>query len=375
MCNEVDTVVVGAGPIGLELSCALTRAGIEHTVLDAGEIGATMGWWAPGTKYFSSPERIAIAGVPLVVPNQDKATREQYMDYLRGVVEQFSLPVRTFTRVTCARRTPDGFTLRCVPSTHGVGGPDEAREHMTRQRHDDGQSPSATIRCRRLVLAIGNMHLPRRLGIPGEDLPFVSHYLGDPHRFHGRRVLIVGGKNSAVEAAIRLYRINARVTMSYRRSDFDAQRIKYWLLPELRWLIDKGRISFLPRTVPVRIDDAGVHLAPTDDEAAPVPDAPTRRLRFDDTLLLTGYIQDKTLLQQLGVELAGDEQRPCFCAQTMQTNVEGLYVAGTAVAGTQTRARVFIENAHIHVHRIVRHMLGKPPPEDTPLPELSLPEN
>ncbi len=374
MSGDHDTVIIGAGPIGLELSCALVREGVEHVVLDAGEIGATMGWWAPGTKYFSSPERIAIAGVPLVVPGQDKATREQYMDYLRGVVEQFSLPVRTFTRVIEASVSSDGFALCCTPSTHAVGGPDEAREQAapSARPRPAGQQ---TITCRRLVLAIGNMHLPRRLDIPGENLPHVSHYLRDPHRYHGRRVLIVGGKNSAVEAAIRLYRVGASVTMSYRRDDFDAQRIKYWLLPELRWLIDKRRVAFLPRTMPVRIEPPSVQLAPTDEEGRPRADAPSEALTCDDVLLLTGYIQDKTLLHQLGVELVGDEQRPRFCAQTMQTNVERLYVAGTAVAGSQRRARVFIENAHIHVRRIVCHMLGREPPEDAPMPELSLPEN
>jgi len=353
--TDTEVLIIGAGPIGLELGAALARHGIEHEIIDAGPIGHTMTWWAPGTQFFSSPERLAIAGVPLVTRDQQKATREEYLDYLRQVAGAFDLRVRTFERAIGIRRMDSseghGVVVRTVPSRG------EASE----------RAPAASereLRCRYLVLATGNMDTPRRLEIPGENLPHVSHYLRDPHGYYGREVLIVGGKNSAVEAAIRLYRVGARVTMSYRRDGFDHERVKYWLWPELEWLIEKGRIGFEPRTAPVEITPERVVLATTSAEGAIDPEAPTRALAPDFVLLLTGYVQDPSLFEMLGVELTGPERRPAHDRRTMETGVPGVYVAGTAVGGSQRRARVFIETSHVHVDRIVASISGQPPPAD-----------
>jgi bacillithiol disulfide reductase len=340
---DVLPAIIGAGPIGLEVAWALKRDGLEPLHFDAGQIGSTINWWAPGTRFFSSPERIAICGVPLVTPTQDKATREEYLAYLRGVAAQFDLRVRTFERVTAVE--PGGpagprFTLR----TQTAGGP---RDHDAFH----------------VIVAIGDMHRPRRLNVPGEDLPHVSHYFRDPHLYFRRRVLVVGGKNSAVEAAIRLYRVEAKVTISYRGAVFDEARIKYWLLPEIKGLIKAGHIRFEPMTIPAAITPQGATMARLDGGAKAQAqfDVPA-----DDVLLLTGYEMDGGLLEGAGVQLAGPQRAPVFNPGTMETNVPGLYVAGTATAGTQQRFRVFIENCHEHGPRIAAHILGGTPPEPAP---------
>jgi len=330
-------VVVGAGPIGIEVAAALNAEGMDYIHLEAGAIGSTFGWWAPETKFFSSPERIEICGVPLIVPGEEKATREQYMAYLRGVVEQLGLEIRTHERVVDVERVGDGFRLR----TAGPGGERE-------------------IACEKLVLAIGNMHGPRLLGIPGEDLATVSHYLAAPHEYYGRRVLIVGGKNSACEAAIRLHRAGVEATVSYWRSGIDADRVKYWIRPELEWLISKGKIGFLPETAPVRIEPGRVEL----ERVAWEGDAPRmtgERVwhETDFTLALTGYVQDRTLFDRLGLDLFGEEQRPRHDPDTMESSVPGVYVAGTACGGSQRRTRVFIETSHTHAARIVGAIAGR----------------
>ena len=340
MTESTNTLIVGAGPIGLEVAHALQSEGIDHLHIDAGPIGATMGWWAPGTRFFSSPERIGICGVPIPSSLQEKTNREEYIAYLRAVAQQLGLRVRTHERLEAATREADGtFSLRTA-STIGL--------------------PPGTIRARHLVLAIGNMHRPRPLGIEGEHAPGVSHYLRDPHEYYGRRVLIVGGKNSAVEAAIRLHRAGAQVAISYRREAFDPDRVKYWLLPELRWLIEKGRIAFHPSTVPQRLGGGSATLAPVaGGEPITVP--------AEMTLLLTGYEQDTTLFEQLGVELMGEERRPKFDHGTMRTSVPGVFVAGTATAGSERRTRVFIETSHTHAERIAAAIAGRPPAEaETP---------
>ncbi|MHC4107115.1 MAG: NAD(P)-binding domain-containing protein, partial [Planctomycetota bacterium] len=189
-----EVIVVGGGPIGIELGVALQRAGVETLHLEAGQIGWTMFRWPPMTRWFSSPERITIAGCPIQTLDQSKCTREEYLAYLRSVVMQFGLEIHTYEPVVELARRSDGFVV-------------------TTRLHD---GRSRTHRGRRLVLATGGMARPNLLGIPGEDQTHASHYMGDPHEYFGKRVLIVGGRNSAVEAALRLYHAGARVTLSYR---------------------------------------------------------------------------------------------------------------------------------------------------------------
>lgn len=351
--ESIEVAIVGAGPIGLELAVALRRAGVSYVHLEAGAIGSTMGWWAPGTRYFSSPERIAIAGVPLVVRGEEKATREDYLQYLRQVALEFGLEVRTFERVVGVGRDDGAFLLRTARSAHGVGGPAELVDVARGGGGSRGAGATNAFRVyrvKKVVLAIGNMHLPRMLGVPGEDLPHVSHYLEEPHKYFGKRVVIVGGRNSAVEAAIRLHRAGAWVTMCQRKAELERERIKYWLLPELEWLIEKGMIGFSPSGEVREITG----------EAVVVERAGTRaELPADFVLLLTGYVQDPRLFEMLGLELFGPERRPRLDTGTMESSVPGVYVAGTAVAGTQERTRVFIENSHEHVARIVRAITGR----------------
>jgi thioredoxin reductase (NADPH) len=350
--NSADVAIIGAGPIGLEIAVGLKHAGVSYVHFEAGQVGSTLQWWAPGTRFFSSPERIEIAGVPLTLTHQDKATREEYLAYLRGVARQFELRIQTQTRVErVERHGDDEFEIVTSASAHGVGGPAWYRDSPSREHARVAEPGQRWWRARHLILAIGDMHRPRLLDVPGENLSHVSHYLADPHEYFGRRVLIVGGKNSAVEAAIRLHRVGAQVALSYRGSEFDPKRVKYWLKPELEWLISKNRIAFHPRTEVRRIDAEQVELASLDTGECCWRPA-------DHVLLLTGYVQDPTLFKQIGIELTGEEQAPNFDLHTMQTNVPNVYVAGTAAGGSQRRARLFIENSHVHAARIVREIAG-----------------
>jgi thioredoxin reductase (NADPH) len=331
--HATDVLIIGAGPIGIELAVALKRAGVDYLHLEAGQIGQTILWYPRQVRFFSSPERIGIAGIPLQTADQTKATREEYLAYLRSVVQHYELRINTHERVVDLRRDHDGFI---VESLHG----------------DDRQR----YRARRVVLAIGDMHRPNRLHIAGENLPHVSHYFDEPHLYFQKKLLIVGGRNSAVEAAIRCFRAGAHVTLSYRRDSFDEKIIKYWLLPEIKWLIKKGGIHFLPGTQPVHITSTQVHLAKAPDSAAgqdAVVDA-------DFVLLLTGYQMDSTLFKQVGANLAGINESPELDEATMESNIPGLYVAGTAAAGTQINFRLFIENCHSHVEKIAAAITGDP---------------
>lgn len=341
----VDATIIGAGPIGIEVHASLKAAGASVRHIEAGPMAHTMTWWAPRTKFFSSPERLAVCGIPFGIVGQDKATNDDYVAYLVGVARQLQLPIDTFRAARSVRSIEGDWAVEVVRSATGVGGGD-ALQNLN-------DSPVVeVIRSRNVILTIGNTHLPRVLGVPGEDRPHVSHYLADPLRYTGRDVLIVGAKNSAVEAAIRLYRAGAIVTMSYRREEFDSSRIKPWLLPELEWLIDKGRVRFEPQTEVRTIGEDTVTLE---------RDGAALEIEADFVLLLTGYVQDQTLFDQLGLERidADSTNRPAYDHATMQTSVPGIYVAGTACGGNMQRARVFIENSHVHADRICKAMTGQ----------------
>ncbi len=326
MSESHRVAVIGAGPIGLELAVALKREGIDYVQFDAGQIGSTIEWYPPQMLFHSSSDRLALAGVPIQTANQQKITREEFLAYLRALVQQFGLGVRTYERVVRVDKLPGGgFELH----TRGLDGEHRARAEV-------------------VVLAIGAMHAPRLLGVPGEDLPHVSHYLGDPHVYFGKRLLIVGGRNSAVEAAVRCHRAGAEVSISYRGADFDPKVVKFWLLPEVRALIRDGNVRYLPRTSVAEIRRGTVLLNPPQELAA------------DFVLLMTGYRQDSTMFDLLGVKLEGDGRQPLHDPETMETNVPGVFVAGTAVAGTPPRkVAVIVETCHVHIPRIVAAIRGQ----------------
>jgi thioredoxin reductase (NADPH) len=317
--QHTTVVIVGAGPIGLELAVALKQAGIDYLQFDESMIGATIGWYPQQMLFHSNAERLAISGVAIQTADQQKPTREEYLAYLRAVVLQFELDIRCYERVE--RITPldqGGFEVR---TSRGV-----IRSHFA-------------------VIAIGSMHRPRLLGIPGEDLPHVTHYFREPHPYFGQRLVIIGGKNSAVEAAIRCQRAGAQVTLAYRRSDFDPAHVKFWLLPEIRSMMRDERVRVLFGHGPAEIRERSVVFETAEG---------AREVDADFVLSLTGYEQDTSLLEGAGVDFHGDAREPRYDEATMETNVPGLFIAGTAVQGSPVgKVRVIVENCHVHVPRIV----------------------
>lgn len=339
--SPARVAIVGAGPIGLELAAALKRSNVDYLHFEAQQIGYTMSWWPRNTHFFSTTERIEIAGIPLQNIYQDRATGEEYLAYLRSIVEQLDLQVRTYEPVCRIQPREDGFVLET-----------------------QSQSKLRRYFAQKVVLAIGEMHAPNRLNIPGEDLPHVSHYFDDPHKYFRKRLLVVGGRNSAVETALRCWRAGSRVSISYRRDTFDIEIVKNHLLPDLLTQIESGNIAFYPGTAPVEITSEYVVLrkiTPSSEEYIQVP--------ADFVLLHTGFIQDPTLFQSAGIHLIGEQLRPEYNPETMETNVPGLFVAGTAAAGTQKRYKLFIENCHSHVAKIFCAITGEQPERIGTIPE------
>lgn len=335
-----EVAIIGAGPIGIELAVVLKEQGVQALHFDSKQIGYTISWWPRNTYFFSTTERIEIAGVPASTTDQQRLTGEQYLAYLRSIVEQFDLAINTYEPVVNIERIEPGFRLTTQPLAGEM-----------------------KYIAKRIVIAFGDMHTARMLGIPGEQLPHVSHYLHDPHDYFRKRLLVVGGRNSAVESALRCWRAGARVAISYRRRNFREKIVKQSLLPDLLTQIETGNIQFFPHTHPVEITPESVTLERLhpDGSIHPNSEQTTFSHPVDFVLLNTGFVQDSTLFEKAGVNLIGEGKTPEHNPETMETNVPGLFVAGTAAAGTQKRFRLFIENSHEHVGKIVAKITGKWP--------------
>ncbi|MBE0687731.1 MAG: NAD(P)-binding domain-containing protein [Anaerolineaceae bacterium] len=329
--NERTRVaIIGAGPTGVEMAVALTQAGIPFLLFDAGQIGHTIAWWPKHTRFFSTSERIAMPGLPFTVYDQQHPSNDEYLAYLRGVVQQFGIHVHAYEPVVAIERLVDG------------------QYELTTETKGEMRLYQADF----VVLATGGMAEPRMLNIPGEDLPHVSHYLNDPHDYFQQELLVVGGRNSAIEYALRCWRAGAKVTLSYYKQELPKTSIKPALLQDIETVVREDKLRFLPGTIPIEITMHAVLLADTDELGDPLTGKVTR-LACDFVLLCTGYQADTTLFRQLGVDLLGSEQTPHCDPETMETNLKNVFVLGTAAGGTQSKFMHFIETSHVHVPKIL----------------------
>jgi thioredoxin reductase (NADPH) len=315
-----DTIIAGGGPIGLACAISARRCGIDPLIVEAGAIVDSIVRYPIGMGFFTTPELLEIGGHPFVCAGQ-KPTREEALKYYRGVVRAESLRVRTYTRLVNARR--DGDVISCTLAT---------------------TMGDVTIDCKRLVLATGYFGEPNLMHVPGESLPFVAHYFDEPHRSVGLDVVVIGGRNSAVEAALELFRAGARVTLVYRGTSFP-QSVKYWVKPDIENRIAAGQIS-------ARL---GAHVLRIEPGAVIVRDADGREvsLHADRVYALTGFRADFALFRRLGIALEPDTERASVHPDTLETNVPGIYMAGSIVAGRFTSG-IFIENGRFDGDKIFR---------------------
>lgn len=328
--QTTQVIIVGAGPTGIELAVALKQHNIPFIIFEAGQIGHTISWWPRNTRFFSTTERIAMPGLPLHVFDQQHPTGEQYLAYLREVVQQFDLHIHHFEKVVTIKKAHGKFQV--VTET---------------------QRGNFVYQASQVVLATGGMAQPRLLNIPGEDFPFVTHYLDDPHDYFQRRLLVVGGRNSAIEYALRCWRAGAQVSLSYWKSAIGVKSVKPALMQDFETVVREGKLQFLPSTLPIKITPQAVTLVKTDEQGSPLPDS-EETLPFDAVLICTGYLADMGLFNQLGVKLMGEEQKPVYDENSMETNIPGVFVLGTAAGGSQKKYEHFIETSHKHIPRILK---------------------
>jgi thioredoxin reductase (NADPH) len=321
-----DVICIGAGPTGLACAIEAKRAGLRPLVIDKGVLCNSLYHYPVNMVFFTTPELLEIGDLPFVSA-AEKPTRVEALKYYRKCVEHYDLELRLGETVTRVE-----------------GGDGDFRVH-TRTQDGAGEQYEA----RKLIVATGYYDLPNRLGVPGEDLPHVSHYYTEPHPFWRQDVVVVGGKNSAAEAALDLYRSGARVTLVHRRAELGST-IKYWVRPDIENRIKARQITALFETHVVRIDRDAVHV---------VGPGGTRLLPAVQVFVLTGYHPDFDFLRQLGVKLDPQTNKPALDPQTLESNVPGLYLAGVVIGGIHT-SEIFIENGRFHGKQIVAALTGAP---------------
>jgi thioredoxin reductase (NADPH) len=317
-----DVIIVGAGPAGLAAAIACRERGLSCLCLEKGALVNSLLHYPSEMVFFTTPELMEIGGLPFVSPHE-KPTRQEALRYYRRATDRFALPVVLGEVVTALARASDGtFTVTSEPRT----------------------GAAQTRRARFVVLATGAYDIPNRLGIPGEDLPHVSHFYHSAHQHYRQRVVIVGGKNSAAEAALEIHRAGAASVLIVHRRDALGESIKYWVKPDIENRIKEGSIR-------ARFNSRVREIDPTDA----ILEGPEGIVRepADAVLLMTGYRSDPALLRQVGAHLDDTTGAPVHDEATLETTVPGLFVIGAAIAGSQS-GRIFIENGRFHGEVVAR---------------------
>ena len=340
-----DVIIVGGGPSGLATAIAAKQFNLDYVVLEQGVLVDAIVRFPINMVFFTTPELMEIGGIPLTTP-YDKPTRAEALRYYRKVVDTFQLQVSLFEKVTAIH----------PPAASGRSPASGGREGNIAPFAVESQTARGVTRireARNVVLAMGYYTQPNMLNIPGEDLPHVTHFYKEAHQYYRQRVVIVGGKNSAAEAALDLYRAGASVLIVHRRATL-GESIKYWVKPDIENRIKEGAIEarFLTRVIEIR--PAEIVLAPAGTEIPPQPAAQTV-VPADAVLLMTGYRSDTTLLRMAGAEIDEAEGAPVHDPETFETTVPNLFLAGAVVAGRQS-GRIFIENGRFHGQRVIQEI-------------------
>lgn len=318
-----SVAVIGAGPCGLAAAIALKQAGIRAVVFDRSCVTSSIATYPTYMTFFSTAEKIAIGGLPFVTAGE-KPTRREALAYYRMVVQYFGLVLRLYEPVTDAACEGE----HCVVRSHTVHGPVE--------------TPFDAV-----VVATGYFGAPNLLHVPGETLPHVTHVYREGHESFRRDVVVVGGGNSAVDAALDLWRCGAKVTLVHFADHLDAN-VKPWVLPDITNRIADGSIGARWNTRVTRIDA---------DTITVQGDGPADRLHANQVFLMTGFTPNSGLLQQLGVTLDAKTGIPRHDPATMETNVDRVFIAGVLAAGYDAN-KVFIENGRGHGDLIARHLVA-----------------
>ncbi|HLS08608.1 YpdA family putative bacillithiol disulfide reductase [Lentibacillus sp.] len=324
--QKEHTIIVGGGPCGMSCAIELQKYGIDPLIIEKENVVNTIYHFPTHQTFFSSSDKLEIGGVPFITEKQ-KPVRNQALSYYREVAIRKNLRVNAFEKVS--NITPsDGNNI-------GV---------ETERKDGEKQTYSAD----NVIIATGYYDQPNKMNIPGEELPKVMHYFKEAHPFYNKNVVVIGGKNSAVDTTLELHKAGAHITVLYRGDQY-SKSIKPWILPEFDSLIRKEivHMEFNAHTTEI-----------TQDKVIYTVGNETKEIDNDFVFAMTGYKPDHQLLKNTGIFVDEKNGRPYFEPETMETNIPGVYVAGVVAAGYNNN-EIFIENGRFHGGTIAKAITSK----------------
>ena len=319
--QEYDLVIIGGGPIGIACGLEAKKKGLSYVIIEKGTIVNSLFNYPINMQFFSSSEKLEIDDIPFI-SKEAKPKRNEALEYYRRIVTSNKLNIHLFETVSEVSRFEDSFQV-----------------NTTKHRYQ----------AKNIIVATGFYDIPNTINVPGEDLPKVSHYYKDPHFYASQKLAVIGASNSAIDAALECYRKGADVTLIIRGPEV-GQRVKYWVRPDIINRIEEGSIKAYYNSEVKEIKEEEL-IIDTPEGIVHLPN--------DFVLALTGYMPNFEFLEHLGIQLSNDEKRlPQYNQETMETNVEGLYLAGVICGGMETH-KWFIENSRIHAPIIIQSILEK----------------
>jgi thioredoxin reductase (NADPH) len=303
-------IIIGGGPCGLAAAIALKEKGINPLIIEKGNIVNSIYNYPTHQTFFSTSEKLEIGKIPFITENR-KPFRIQALAYYREVVKRTGLRINAFEKVNEVLREGSGFIVK---------------------------TSKAEYRTEFIVAATGYYDHPNYMHIEGEDLPKVFHYFKEGHPYFDKDVVVVGGKNSSVDAALELVHAGARVTVVYRGGTYSPS-VKPWILPEFEALVKNGTIKMEFNSTLKRITEEEVTYEVNCKEE--------KTIKNDFVFAMTGYHPDHSFLTKMGVAIDEASGRPSFSEKTMETNAKGIYIAGVIAAGNNAN-EIFIENGRFH---------------------------
>lgn len=322
MADQYDLIIVGGGPIGLACAIEAQKKNLHYLIIEKGSIVNSIFNYPLYMTFFSTAERLEIGDIPFncLAP---KPGRQEALEYYRNIHRYFNFNINLFEKVTEIKIT--GNSVFEISTDKNL------------------------YKSKNVVIATGFYDIPIQMNIKGEKLPKVRHYYKEAHEYAFRNVVIVGANNSSVDAALECWRKGANVTMVIRKNEIN-NRVKYWVKPDIENRIAEGSIKAYFESNITEIRDNEVEI-----------ETPTGKVTIENdfVLALTGYKPDLNFLENIGIQLSNDELKiPTYNPETMETNVEGLFLAGVVCGGMQTH-KWFIENSRIHANMIVDYITSK----------------
>jgi thioredoxin reductase (NADPH) len=323
---KIDVCIIGGGPCGLAAAVALQKKEISYVVIEKGNVVNTIYQYPTHQTFFSSSEKLEIGDFPFV-HEQRKPNRIHALTYYREVVKRHQLHIQTFEKAESVNKKDNGgFTIR------------------TSNRKNEETCYEAKY----VIIATGYYDNPNMMNIKGENLPHVHHYFKEGHPYYGLDVAVIGGKNSAIDAALELQKSGARPHVFYRGSEYSPS-IKPWVLPEFEACVKAGTIKMTFNACAKEITEDGVFVKKEDEEVF---------FPCHAVFAMTGYHPDHNFISRMGVHIDSETGRPYYSEETMETNVEGLFIAGVIAAGNNAN-EIFIENGRFHGEIVANTILER----------------